>query len=102
MQVIAITPMIQPLGEVPNGIVLYRRDHAYDPYVVHNYTDHRSFEDGTALSLFQGYYCASLEGALGEFRRRAELSNRVIAEGPSFEEAVRAFENLQTQNREGQ
>ena len=53
-QIIKITNTVQGLGEVPNGLVLYMRENTYQPFVVHSWTDHRSFGDGTALSLYHG------------------------------------------------
>jgi hypothetical protein len=94
MQILAITPMVQGIGQIPNGIVVYKRDHPFHPFVVHNYADNRSFNDGTALSLFQGTYVGRMEDALDEFERRAKLRGRVAAEGPSFVEAVHAVAEL--------
>jgi hypothetical protein len=98
MHVLAITPLVQSLGSVPHGIVLYVRDHAFDPYVVHNYADHRASEDGTALELSIGFYCLNPERALSAFQARALAAGLIPAEGSQFLAAVEAFESLRAQN----
>jgi len=101
MEVIAITNMVQGLGEIPNGVVLYKRDHPFHPYVVHHYADNRSFNNGTALTLFQGTYVGHLDVATDEYERRLIMHNSRDQFGQGFETAKAAFFELLAQNKDG-
>jgi len=95
-QIIAITNMVKPAGEVPNGIVLYQREHSIHPFVVHAYTDNRSFKTEQALCLFQGDYCETLEGGLAAYKRRTGgLKDQT---GDAFFVAIKAFLELEDMN----
>lgn len=99
LNVIAITSVRQGLGEVPSGLVLYHRDHGYEPYVVHCWTDHRSFKDGTALALFRGDYCATLEQALERYRERcSSLGYTDVTDGEFFD-VLKYFHELESLNK---
>ena len=66
--IIAQSTVVQGPMTRPHRVVLYRRDNAFQPYVVH----YQGEEDG---SKFQGSYCASIVEASIEFERRCKLQN---------------------------
>jgi hypothetical protein len=81
MQIISRSTLIDGPGTRPGRIVLYKRDHAYDPYVVHNQIE----EDG---SLFQGTYTSSVAKAAAEFERRCKTNG--VRDEASIREGVGA------------